>query len=84
MMAVFVLFSIFGCASTKQIENSTVAPVYITNTKKFYLMSPAEIENKIDIIPNVDRATSSPLFKSLSFSKNATKTIKIEKNTSQV
>ena len=46
-MAVFVLFSIFGCASTKQIENSTVAPVYITNTKKFYLMSPAEIENKI-------------------------------------
>lgn len=39
-------------------------------------------ENKIDIIPNVDRATSSPLFKSLSFSKNATKTIKIEKNTS--
>ena len=41
-------------------------------------------ENKIDIIPNVDRATSSPLFKSLSFSKNATKTIKTEKNTSQV
>ena len=50
MMAVFVLFSIFGCASTKQIENSTVAPVYITNTKKFYLMSPAEIENKIDAL----------------------------------
>ena len=50
MMAVSVLFSIFGCASTKQIENSTVAPVYITNTKKFYLMSPAEIENKIDAL----------------------------------
>lgn len=47
-MAVICIFTIFGCASTKQLENSTVSPVYITNTKKFYLLSPSEIEKRID------------------------------------
>lgn len=37
-----------SCASTKQAENSTVSPVYITNTKKFYLLSPAYIQGRVD------------------------------------
>lgn len=41
-------FLFFACASTRQMENSTVSPVYITNTKKFYLLSPSEIEKNID------------------------------------
>lgn len=44
--ALCILF--FGCASTRQIENSNFSPVYITNTKKFYLLSPSEIEKNID------------------------------------
>lgn len=46
--ALLVLFCLTGCVSSSKIDNSTISPVFITNTKKFYLLSPACISAEID------------------------------------
>ena len=37
-----------SCASTKNEIGADISPVYITNTKKFYLLSPDNIEKPVD------------------------------------
>lgn len=41
-------FSLFSCSSTSKVAGSCVAPVYVTNTKKYYLMEPSKIEKNVD------------------------------------
>lgn len=39
---------LISCSTTKSIQKSEINPVYITNTKKFYLLSPENIQGNID------------------------------------
>ena len=39
---------LISCSTTKSIQKSEINPVYITNTKKFYLLSPENIQVNID------------------------------------
>lgn len=44
----FLIFLFFSCNSTKNIRENLISPVYVTNTKKFYLLSPNNIQENID------------------------------------
>lgn len=44
----FVLICLTGCVSSSKIDNSTISPVYVTNTRKFYLLSPACIAKPLE------------------------------------
>ncbi len=46
LFSVLMFFS--GCTSTKIISESNIAPIYITNIKKLYLLPPSEIETDVD------------------------------------
>ena len=39
---------LISCSTTKSIQKSEINPVYITNTKKFYLLSPENIQGNGD------------------------------------
>ena len=56
MKKILFLLSIFsslitffsGCQSSPKIQGSKTEPVYITNSKKFYLLSPKEIPSPFE------------------------------------
>ena len=39
---------LISCSTKKSIQKSEINPVYITNTKKFYLLSPENIQGNVD------------------------------------
>ena len=40
--------SVISCGSTPKVAGSDVSPVYVTNSKKYYLIEPSKIEKEID------------------------------------
>lgn len=46
--AFFAGLSLVSCGSTQKVIGSEVSPVYVTNSKKYYLIEPSKIERNID------------------------------------
>lgn len=48
LLAFFLSAFFFSCASTKKTDGAEISPVYITNSKKFYLLPPENAERDTD------------------------------------
>lgn len=62
-----LIFSILSCASTKKVPGSKISPVYITNSKKFYLISPEAIQKILDSQIMLDGSFGNKTFTLLSY-----------------
>lgn len=66
---IFILFALLNSCSTTKLPESEVAPVYITNTKKFYLLHPAELENPVDAQQLLNGSFGSSSFSLLAYTQ---------------
>ena len=48
LLFAFLISALLSSCATTKVPDSQVSPVYITNTKKFYLLSPSAIEKDVE------------------------------------